>query len=227
MIKTITLLGLTLITSFSFSQNYTIAPSNTLDEEAVLNTYLTSTINITHNDLTTDSVEIYWEVVENTMLSGWDYSWCAYLDCFGQNITSGTFDKFGPGQNAFFKVNLNPMSINGGGFVKIRVFDTNTPGIVDTLTYNYNAVLGLSDGLEYADNITVYPNPTSGKELSIEGMEPNSKINIFNSNGQLVHNETAKLTETSLHLTNLEDGIYFLKLSKDGAVYSTRKLIVK
>ena len=226
MMKIFTSMMLTGCTAFAFSQNYSVAPSNTMDEQIDLNVYTTTTINIAHDNLTTDSVEIQWEIIENNMLSGWDYSWCAYLDCFGSNITSGTFDKFGPSQTAFFKVNLNPMSVAGSGSVKVMIFDTNTPGVIDTLTYNYNAILGL-EGIDLNADITVYPNPILGDELTINGLVPNTEINIVNANGQTVLSEGVNSIESKINIESLDNGVYFLKLSHDGIIYSTRKLIVK
>ncbi|MDG1776133.1 MAG: T9SS type A sorting domain-containing protein [Crocinitomicaceae bacterium] len=227
--KIITSLVFAGIASTGFTQNYTINPGNTMDEQIDLNVYAVTTINIAHNNITTDSVEIQWEIVENTMLSGWDYSWCAYLDCFGSNITSGTFDKFGPGETAFFKVNLNPMSVVGNGYVKVRIFDTNTPGVSDTLTYNYNAILGLEDlGLD--ENIVVYPNPITGSKVTISGLAIGTKVNITNNLGQEVYtNDQHSTSETSTLIgLSLNEGVYFLNLrTAKGAVYSTQKLIVK
>ncbi|MDX2361326.1 MAG: T9SS type A sorting domain-containing protein [Crocinitomicaceae bacterium] len=212
----------------AFAQGYTINPSNTMDENAPLNFYTTTTINLVHDNLSTDSVEIYWEVVGNTMQAGWDYSWCAYLDCFGQNITSGTFDKFGPNQTAFFKVNLNPMSIVGAGQVKIRIFNTSTPGMVDTLTYNYNAILDIAD-IELGEKVKVYPNPFNGDQITVSGVLPNSHVEIVNALGQTMLSREFKSTASSLVLNdlNFRNGVYFIRLRRNGEIYTTRKLIVK
>jgi len=209
------------------AQGYTISPSNTMDEQVTLNVYTTTTINLVHDNLSTDSVEIQWEVVGNTMQAGWDYSWCAYLDCFGQNITSGTFDKFGPGQTAFFKVNLNPMSITGSGQVQIRIFNTSTPNLFDTLTYNYNATLGIEEASFY-DQVNIYPNPTSGNKITIEGALASSEVSIIDALGQVIYQTNTNEDDTlALQGLNLRNGVYFVRLITDNTVYSTRKLIVK
>ena len=226
MMKIFTSILLTSLSAMAFSQNFTVAPSNTMDEQINLNVYTTTTINLEHNAATSDSVEITWEIIENTMLSGWDYSWCAYLDCFGSNITTGTFDKFGPGQTAFFKVNLNPMSVSGNGYVKVKIFDTNNPSMIDTLTYNYDAVLS-TNSTELDDKINIFPNPVTGNDVTISGITENSSINIIDLNGKTVYSNTASTNNTTVNVELLNKGIYFLTLSTEGVYYSTHKLVVK
>lgn len=75
------------------------------------------------------------------------------------------------------------------------------------------------------ENITVYPNPaTSNFTVKLNGDE-NAHIQLFNLVGQQVYSETAANT-TTINVSNLKAGIYMLKVSQNGKIY-TSKVIVK
>lgn len=63
--------------------------------------------------------------------------------------------------------------------------------------------------------IQVYPNP-AGNQLNISGVELGTHINVYNVTGQLLSGCTANYHTKSLNVSNLKQGMYFLKAEKDG-----------
>lgn len=87
-------------------------------------------------------------------------------------------------------------------------------------------IAGIKDYNPYA-NTKIYPNPTSNK-VTIINSDATSKetmVSVFNSTGQKVLSD--KYTnETQLNVSDLEKGIYILKLQR-GSEIENRKLVVE
>jgi hypothetical protein len=87
------------------------------------------------------------------------------------------------------------------------------------------------DRLELED-LSFYPNPTSGKfNLKFKTSEnEKTSIKIFDVNGKEVYNETIKgkdgLYEKEIDISNEQKGTYFLKVSQ-GKKIATRKIILE
>lgn len=75
------------------------------------------------------------------------------------------------------------------------------------------------------ENITVYPNPaTNVLNVKLAG-DKEAKVQMFNLVGQQVYNGTASNT-ASINVSNMKAGVYMLKVSQNGKVY-TSKVVVK
>jgi hypothetical protein len=75
------------------------------------------------------------------------------------------------------------------------------------------------------ENITVYPNPaTNVLNVKLAG-DKEANVQMFNLVGQQVYNSTATNT-ASINVSNMKAGVYMLKVSQNGKVY-TSKVVVK
>ena len=205
------------------AQGYVVSPNDTIVEEVISSTYKSSTINLEHDNLTTDSLKLIWEIVENTIPLGWDYSYCDYTNCYSSSITSGVMKKVGPTQMGFIKVTLSATTADNA-LLRFRVYNNGFPENADTLTFIYNSTLGTLEN-ELIKNISVYPNPSNG-EFTINNIPENSSVTILNSLGQAVVIENDISSKYTLS-SNLNPGVYFLKISKNNKNYTTKKLIIK
>lgn len=223
--KLYTFIAATLMLSAVNAQDFNITPNDTVEETITLNTYVVSTINMVHDNSTSDSLELIWQLIDNTAPAGWDYSYCDYTNCYAGNITSGTMVKFGENQAGFIKVNVLATTAEPAQF-RFRVYNSGNSANADTITFIYNAVLGIDD-IDLGKNLTVFPNPSNGNNISINNILPNSKFSIQNALGQTVMSR--KVDSDKLIITNLElrTGVYFIRMERDNKLYATRKLIVK
>jgi hypothetical protein len=79
------------------------------------------------------------------------------------------------------------------------------------------------------DLIRVYPNPTQGDvQLRISQYTGKLSIQVVDTNGRVVYseNDNSFALEKTLHLGNLQKGIYLLQVSGDQLKY-TQKLVIK
>lgn len=215
--------------SSAFSQaNYTISPSNDVQEAIILNGYVPQEIDFYHDNQSADSIQLHWELLQRNAPSpseGWDYSYCDYNSCYLANATSGTMKKFGPNEHGYLKVTLLA-GTEGWGYFQFRVFQTGDEANADTVSFTFHATLGLSD-IELGRDVNVYPNPLSGSTLNVNGILPNSTIHIQNALGQVVESKETNNAVIALNDLDLRNGVYFVRLSRNGEIYATRKLIVK
>ena len=75
-------------------------------------------------------------------------------------------------------------------------------------------------------NIRVYPNPTNGM-VTVSGFNEYAKVQVFNSIGQVVFETSINSDKSVLDLTELNSGIYVLKLETDKAVGVERLRLIR
>ncbi len=224
-----TLILSSIVTSFAFGQGYTISPSDSVHQDISVGGYYTSTIDLPHDNLTSDTVVLGWEVLSIDVPAGgnWDYSYCDYTACHDGTTTDAIMTPIMQGQSAFLRVNLSAPVI-GFGMFKIKVFNINNPSDFDVLTFTFNATLGLSD-IELGQQVKMFPNPMTDDKLTVTGILSGSTLTVTNTLGQTVLSQRLNASAEKYTLTNAElrRGVYFVQLSRNGESYCTRKLIVK
>lgn len=120
---------------------------------------------------------------------------------------------------------------NGNDFMCIKLINDTAYAVWGDTRNNYlniwfqkiDLINGNVSTKDLANNIkpiTLYPNPTESTlniDLGINDLN-NSFINVLNANGASVIKTNIKSSKTSVDLTNLSSGIYFIKFSnKEGA----------
>ena len=207
------------------AQDYIISPSSTLNQVIETNTYTTNYIYMEHDNSSANQINLAWDLIDIQVNGDWDYSYCDWTNCYAGNITSGVMTPIGQGQSGFINVNLMAPSIGSGYFV-FKVYKVGEEANADTLTYNFNVTLGLTD-LELGKEVTIFPNPSENGNFMVKNVLPNSTITVLNSLGQIV--KTAKPMTSNTQFTNLNvrNGLYFVRLERDGEIYATRKVILK
>ena len=111
----------------------------------------------------------------------------------------------------------------------IHSIDTSAWGVVWTFTVVSGA--GINDDLFNQSNIKVYPNPSSGKIfLDINSNQSfNIKYSIIDLLGQVFVNDKINLNQGTnseeILLNDLPNGIYILRLEKEGSFYNKKFVI--
>ncbi len=79
-------------------------------------------------------------------------------------------------------------------------------------------------------NVSIYPNPSNGQfTMDIEGLNGNFNMTIIDLSGQVVYTNSLTATNnfnTKVDVRNLAKGVYYIKLSNNDGV-KTSKLIIK
>jgi len=73
--------------------------------------------------------------------------------------------------------------------------------------------------------INVYPNPATDV-LNIETDMDIESVTILNTTGQIVFQDQVNQNGTSIDLSNLQKGIYFVRMESEGELLSTKKIMV-
>jgi hypothetical protein len=84
------------------------------------------------------------------------------------------------------------------------------------ITITNNPVIGISDPLLTADNITIYPNPVTDK-LYVKMISSNSNIVIYNCIGTIIHQVIVNGAETTIDVSSYARGVYFIKVNDSDA----------
>jgi len=95
----------------------------------------------------------------------------------------------------------------------MRLNITQTPNyFIDNISFSF--VTATEDINQ--EKLSVYPNPANN-QVNITGMQGETTIELFNSNGSLVKTVRTQESNLSFSIESLSDGIYLLKcLSKTG-----------
>lgn len=129
-----------------------------------------------------------------------------------------------------FRVKLNP-GIEVGDVVPNTAnifFDFNPP--ITTNTFNTEFVAPLGNPTFDSGNFEMYPNPADSMvQISMESTTDRIKsIAIYDVMGKQIRNINNDLSnEEAVDVSELSNGIYFVEISTDSNVKTTKKLVVK
>ncbi|ACU07602.1 hypothetical protein FIC_01152 [Flavobacteriaceae bacterium 3519-10] len=114
-------------------------------------------------------------------------------------------------------------NINVEGTVVIELVDETTNNRVsfDNLSWTCYSVLGNGNVEVKNQKFSVYPNPTTNREIFVSGIGSRETVNVYNMAGQLVQTITNVDNNGKINLTNLQKGVYFITAKNQSA-----KLIV-
>lgn len=96
-------------------------------------------------------------------------------------------------------------------------FDFNEPVVTNTAINTIETVTGIKTSFLNNDEWTVYPNPSTGALYIVnnKSVKEISLLQILNSIGQTVFEETITSNYKNIDLSNLNNGVYFLKIASD------------
>ena len=73
-------------------------------------------------------------------------------------------------------------------------------------------------------NIHVYPNPSTGV-FTIDGLEQNSQVKIYNQQGQLVWSDTISSNKALVEAPQLAKGMYFIEVTSSAQRWATKHIV--
>jgi hypothetical protein len=204
-----------------FAQSFSVS-SESLVTAAPVDNYVTGEIDMTNNS--GSDLYLAWEVINRTVPSTFDYSYCDFNTCYPGTSNSGAMAVVPDGQNGFIKVNTMTTA-EGWAYWQFRVYNVNDPADADTIGFWFN---GIAD-VEEIDltKISVFPNPASINEnITISNVPSNSTLTVINSLGQIVLKEENVSGTKILNAQKLPKGVNFIKF-QTGKESLTRKVIVR
>ena len=151
------------------------------------------------------------------------------LTTFGDDPISTQTDGFEQGEQMIIRL-FKPST--NEEFVLIPEFDPDLPFANGTFAENGISVItgfkvsGTGMSGDFANEITLYPNPATGRFM-IMGIDESAVIEIFDIQGQLIHGEISKTKQgKEVNLSGMQPGIYLVKVNQNGHIIY-KKLILK
>ncbi len=138
-----------------------------------------------------------------------DYAYSLAVDPSGNVYTTGWFEgtaDFDPGSAT---VNLNSAGVFDVFILKI-----------------FQSPIGIKEN-SFVNNISVYPNPTSGMlNVGLEMLNDSEiKVELVTVLGQVVMSETVNRDHSSFNIQHLPSGLFFVNLISNGKIISSRKIV--
>lgn len=176
---------------------------------------------MTNNSTSAGDSMISWSIVSFDMPTGWQFDFCDPYDCI-VNLSLGfsnTF-KLKAGLSGPLKGQFYTKGNSGTATVKIRLAYANGSHDADTITLMAKGwATGLSN-VKKQSEVTFFPNPA--KDV-ITLKYPTTKVidvAVYNVLGAKVKSFTHSNNETSLNISDLEKGMYFIRFNDNGNVVS-------
>ncbi|MEI6019530.1 MAG: peptidylprolyl isomerase [Bacteroidota bacterium] len=183
-------------------------------------TLITPTTN-THNVDTIGYLQLKWNKVSDGIIYSVDLAYDSLFTAMdttfdiGTNLVNYNAVNLIPDTKYFWRVKTN----NGGHFSNysqvwnFTTLSTTAPNLVGIKT-------------EALKNLTVYPNPSTGK-FFFEGLIKGCSIKIKDTQGKLIKDLTVDNEKMEIDLSSLNKGIYFYSISNKGGGVQQGKLILK
>jgi hypothetical protein len=126
-----------------------------------------------------------------------------------------------PGSHGYIQYRIKRNSNNTPG-TQIKntayiYFDFNEPVVTNTAINTIETITGIKSSFNTNDEWNVYPNPSTGVLYIVNSssIKEESQIQVINSIGQTVLEETITNNYKNIDLSKLNNGVYFVKIVSD------------
>jgi len=165
--------------------------------------------------------------------TGWTVQFCDCEQCLENYPLTGSCKDLAPGEKWFFIVDAITKKSFDGKFFSIAFSNPNDTKDRDTVTFKTKTgnLLGIENQIANSVNLNIVPNPSSSKtNIAFDAISGSAyTLSIINLLGESVEqfeiNGNNQVSTTSLDVTALQSGIYFVVLS-DGINSEVQKLVV-
>lgn len=146
----------------------------------------------------------------NAAQSGATYQW---VDCNNSNaaISGATNQNFTP-------------TVTGNYAVQLTT-PTCTALIISACTsVTINSTVGINE--KNSNLMQIFPNPAKDV-VTISNTLPNVTINITNALGQIIYTESINGTSTSVNVSHIQNGVYFIRFEKENRLLGIEKIVIQ
>jgi len=180
-------------------------------------------------NITSDTIQLKWKVVQRSIPASWDYSMCDYATCRDMFTDSAEYVMYEaePAFKSYLLFHILPKD-QSTATLRIYVYDKNYPLQGDTVTWIIHGVnaSGIND-INASLRFSVFPNPAS-EYVIVEGENVNMKnVQVFLHNilGEELKHVKSESDQLRIDLSPYENGIYFLKIVTEEGI-AARKISI-
>ena len=164
---------------------------------------------------------------------GWTVQFCDCEQCLENYAPTGTCKDLAPGEKWFFIVDVTTKKAVDGNYFSMAFSNPNDAKDRDTITFKTKTgnLLGVENQFASSVNLNIVPNPSSSKtNIAFDAISGSAyTLSVINLLGESVEyfeiNGNNQVSTTSLDVSALQSGIYFVVLS-DGINSEVQKLVV-
>ncbi|MFT5818883.1 MAG: hypothetical protein ACI8ZM_000104 [Crocinitomix sp.] len=201
------------------SQVVTYSPNRKI-EKTVDQTYYDTEFLFLKN-VSSKSIDLNFEVIENTFDLAWSATFCTNTQCFSQIPDDGSLGTILPGNEAYFSFNFSANETIGTGQVRILITSIAAPEISDTVTFKYNVT---EDGTVKAGP---WANINYGQGLLtvlLQNPQIKTTLQVININGEFIFDQQIGHI-TSIPLRDYPKGLYIIAIRDENDRIIKEKLI--
>lgn len=176
---------------------------------------------ITNNSQTQADSMISWSIVTFDLPTGWQFDFCDPYDCIA-NLSLGFTNSFKLkiGNSGPLKGQFYTNGSAGTATVKIRLAYANGSHDADTITLMAKGwATGLSN-VKKQSEVSFFPNPAKDVITLKYQTTKAIDVTIYNVLGAKIKSFTHSTNETSLNISDLEKGMYFIRFNDNGNIVS-------
>jgi hypothetical protein len=176
---------------------------------------------LTNNSAAQADSMISWSIVTFEIPTGWLFDFCDPYDCVvNLDSTSSSTFKLKKGVSGPLKGQFYTKGIPGYATVKIRLAYANGAHNADTITLQAQGWATGLNTLKKQSVVSFFPNPAKDA-ITLKYATSNAiDVTVYNVLGAKVKSFTHSSNETTLNISDLDKGLYFIRFSDNGNVIS-------
>lgn len=211
-----TILFLTCLVSGVSAQNYELYPDSTYTEGAATEFELVGHAWIKNVQGDTNFT---WKRIENTLATDWESAICDQITCWSPGVDRSTL-VISEGDSSILDAHFYMNNAAGMGVVRVAVWAGSDSANADTVEYHANTWPLSVSRVKLDKPMKVYPNPTQGV-LNLEfDANGTAEVEIFDVLGKKVKGFSYSGRVSALNLHDLQNGLYIIRVTENGKVYS-------
>ncbi len=176
---------------------------------------------ITNNSTDAADSIFTWKVIALEQPSAWQLDFCDPIYCRTDAALNDQYDfKMRKDQSGFMKADFYFNATSGNGLVKVLIFAKNNPANNDTLTINTVSWVTAVNEVTKTKSVSFYPNPVR-EQLTVKfPAKTDIKVDIYNVLGVKVKSFNHNDLSTTVNVSDLQNGIYFIRFEENGKLYT-------
>jgi hypothetical protein len=217
------LLVATLLLSFAYVYAQTITLSSKTVNVQGPNADEKSAVSAITNNSTDSTDNVFsWHVISFNKQMGWDIDFCDPYECFSK-INSSSTEEFtlNKGASGIMKGDFYFNNVNGNGSVTVVIKSKKNPTTnADTLTLNATAWVTAVNEVSKTKTVSFYPNPVKDQLTLKFPVKEGITVEIYNVLGMRVKTFVHSNATTSVNIGDLQNGVYFIRFTENGKLYT-------
>jgi hypothetical protein len=178
---------------------------------------------ITNNSTDTTDVDFTWSVINFSKPTGWQIDFCDPYDCFSQISSSSSATKsfkLKAGTSNIVKADFYFNETSGNGSFGVIIKSVKNSSNADTVILSASAWVTAVNEVSKTKTVSFYPNPVKDQITIKFPVKEGITVEIYNVLGMRVKSFTHSSATTSVNIGDLQNGVYFLRFTENGKLYT-------